>query len=77
MQKDVSRLAVERATKMIGLVRESIKKKMPFGPGKVQLEPKEARLLIQKMSPQAKERLVSSMGSDAWDTLMRRLYGGR
>ena len=77
MQKDVSRLAVERAIKVIGLVRESIKARMPFGPGKVQLDPKEARLLIQKMSPSAKESLVAAMGSDKWDELMGRLYGGR
>lgn len=75
MDKDATRLAVERAVEMIGAIRSVVKARMPLGPGQVQMTPKEMRRHVQDLSPQAKEAMIAKVGEQQWNDLMGRLYG--
>lgn len=76
MKKDVTGLAVERAAKTLGKIRQLFNERVPYGPTKAQMTPKEARRLIQGLSPEAKSRMMEQMGPDKWVELMTRLYNG-
>lgn len=73
--RDMSRVTIEKATRMIELTRAAVKRMIPFGPDKVRMTPREARRFIQGMSPSAKDALFKKMGPDEWDKLMERIYG--
>lgn len=75
VRKDSSRIAVERAVTVIGKVRAIVKNRMPYGPDKVSMSPREARQFISKMDGEARLALSEKMGPEAWDDLMDRLYG--
>ena len=73
-EKDVTRLTVERATTIIGMLRAHMKTQIPYGPKMMKLTPKEARLKLQSMPPEQK-RQRQQQDPEAWDNYMRFLYG--
>ena len=75
MEKDVSGLAVERAFQVIQRVKQNFAQRVPYGPTKAKMTPREARRFIQNMEPGLKESFKQRMGPEEWDTLMGRLYG--
>lgn len=77
MDKDVTGLAVERAARTLGRVKELFNKRVPYGPTRVRMSPVEARRMIQGLSPDAKSRMIMNMGLDKWTELMTELYNGR
>lgn len=76
-EKDITGLAVERAARSLGRIREVFNRRVPYGPTKAKLSPVEARRLIQGLSPDAKSRMMMNMGPDKWTELMTELYNGR
>lgn len=44
-------------------------------PQQVKLSKRDERLKWQRLDPESKQRAVDEMGRDAWDELMRGLYG--
>ena len=74
MEKDVTGLAVDRASQVLARVRKAFNVRVPYGPSRAKMTPKEARTLIQNMSPEAKSRMMSSMGTEQWAKLMAELY---
>lgn len=74
-EKDMSRQTVERAAKTIGMLRHYFQTKVPYGPAREYLTPREARLKLQNIDPKVKEQTRQRMGPEAWESYMRYLYG--
>lgn len=77
MKQDISRTIVEKVQRTLDITREAWLKKVPYGPSKVYMTPKEARLMWQGMDESTKQSLMQSMGPDNWTKLMAELYGGK
>lgn len=75
MKKDVTGLAVERAAQTVKRVRELFQMRVPYGPTRVKMTPKEARRFWEKMSPEARLRYAQTMGIDEFMEMIGRLYG--
>ena len=73
--KDVTRLAVERTSEVIVRLREHMKLRVPTGPSRPILTPKQTRMQLQRMDPLTKTTMIEKMGPDAWNVLMEKLYG--
>lgn len=73
-EKDMSRLIVERTATTIGRLRSHMSTQIPYGPKKMKLTPKEARLQLQALPPEQK-RQRQLQDPEAWDNYMRFLYG--
>lgn len=74
MKKDATRMTVEKTIKQIQMVRKKMKDLYAFGPNSVRMEKREARRMIQNMSPEQYDSFFASMGKDKWDVLMKDLY---
>lgn len=77
MDKDVTGLAVERAARTLGRVKELFNKRVPYGPNRVSMTSTEARKLLGAMSETGRLSMRRSMGDDAWNKLLESLYNGR
>ena len=75
VDKDVSRLVVEKTAASVERLRSRMKTLMPYGPTKVKMNSREARRFLQNMQPATQEILKQRMGVAEWDAMMERLYG--
>ena len=71
MEKDVSRLAVEKAVKVLMAARARLKQSLPYGPRKVGMNMKEVRRRLKKdPSPSFIKNLVRQIGEQATNELL-------
>lgn len=75
--RDVSRLTVEAAQRRIAALRERLRERMPYGPGRVRLSPEEFRRWHDKLTPEGRMQIAQTMGVDAYLQAMKELYHGR
>lgn len=75
MEKDISRRAVEQTLDVVSRVRALVKKRMPYGPSRVGMTPRETRRLLQRLDPEAKQAMAERMGVEEWNKMMEKLYG--
>ena len=76
MKKDATRVTVEKTLTQIKRVKKLMGEKFAFGPDSVKLDRREARKMIQNMSPEQYDTFFSSLGRDKWDVMMQDLYRG-
>ena len=74
--KDVSRLIVELAQGKVKRLRQHMKDRMPYGPGKVKLTPAEFRKHWEGLSPEARLQMAKGMGYDEFLAQMGEIYYG-
>ena len=76
MEKDATRIAVEKTLLMVKNTKELMKTRYKFGPNKVGMNKREARRKIQGMSDNEQQSFMQTIGSDQWDVMMEGLYSG-
>ena len=76
MKKDATRITVEKTLANIKRVKTRMSKLYEFGPNKVKLDRREARLLVQNMGEDERNNLFGTLGKDKWDSMMRDMYNG-
>jgi hypothetical protein len=76
IEKDNTRVTVEKTLDMVRRTKEIMKQRYQFGPDKVGMDNREARRQIQNMSEQDRQRMFNTMGSDQWDMFMEKIYNG-
>lgn len=62
MDKDVSRLVVEKAAGALLRTKRSVQAAIPYGPSKVKMTPAELRKAVLQASPDATQRLLQYLG---------------
>lgn len=75
MDKDITGVAVERAAKVLSRVKTLFNIRVPYGPARAKMTPKEARKFWENLSPDARLRFAQSMGLNEYMDMIGRLYG--
>jgi hypothetical protein len=77
MEKDISRVALEKAVVVLMQARGQVKKTLPYGPRKAGLDMKEARKRMgQDPSPSFIQNLVRQIGEEATTELLMGAHNG-
>jgi len=76
MEKDATRIAVEKTLLMVKTTKTLMKTRYKFGPNKVGMNKREARRKIQGMDDNERESFMKTIGPDQWDVMMEGLYSG-
>ena len=74
MDKDISRVAVERAAATLVRVKRAVQGTIPYGPSKVKLTASELRRTLQSSGPDSITRLMQYLGPEQ---AMQMLLGAR
>lgn len=74
VDKDISRVAVERAAHTIARVKQSVRDTVPYGPTKVKYTPGELRKALQSARPGALQQIMQYLGPEQ---AMQLLLGAR
>jgi hypothetical protein len=62
-KKDISRLAVERASSVLYRALSSLHEKIPYGPGNVQLSTGEMNKLLRNAQPDVRMQILQQLRS--------------
>jgi|TARA_R110002020_G_scaffold297541_1_gene513307 hypothetical protein len=76
MKKDNSRITVEKTLSQIRNTKKLMSQRYEFGPDKVHMSNREARIMIQNMDQDSRDRMFSTMGTESWNLMMEKLYNG-
>ena len=76
MEKDTTRIAVEKTLYMIQNTKALMKSRYKFGPNKVGMDRREARRKIQKMDDGERQSFMNTIGPEQWGVMMEDLYHG-
>ena len=76
MEKDTTRIAVEKTLTMVKNTKELMKARYKFGPNKVGMDRREARRKIQKMDEGERQSFMNTVGPEQWGIMMEDLYHG-
>ena len=75
MKQDITGQVVDRLRGRMTHLRSRMSERIPLGPQKAQLTPREIRLQLQDMDPATKTKLIQGAGPEEWSRLMEDLYG--
>ncbi len=76
MEKDATRIAVEKTLLMVKNTKELMKKRYTFGPNRVGMDRREMRRKIQGMGESEQQSFMNTIGPDKWGAMMEDLYNG-
>jgi len=76
MEKDATRIAVEKTLAMVRNTKELMKTRYKFGPNKVGMDRREARRKIQGMDDVERQSFMKTIGPEQWGVMMEDLYNG-
>jgi ClpP class serine protease len=76
MEKDSTRIAVEKTLNMVKNTKELMKSRYKFGPNKVGMNKREVRRKIQSMSDSERQSFMKTIGPEQWGVMMEGLYSG-
>jgi hypothetical protein len=76
MEKDATRIAVEKTLLMVKNTKELMAKRYKFGPNSVGMDKREMRLKIQNMDALEKQSFMKTVGPEKWGAMMENLYNG-